>query len=97
MQKDNASLLASFGVNTPTVTPDNTSALTSLEVVRCVPNRRCVCKAMWQDKHVYAKLFFGEKAAQYALRDVRGIEALQHAKLLTPTILKQSNSFLKFG
>ena len=90
MQKDNASLLASFGVNAPTITPDDASVLTSLEVVRCVPNRRCVCKAMWQDKHVYAKLFFGEKAAQYALRDVRGIEALQHAKLLTPTILKQS-------
>lgn len=90
MQKDNASLLASFGVNAPTVALDDTSALTSLEVVRCVPNRRCVCKAMWQDKHVYAKLFFGEKAAQYALRDVRGVEALQHSKLLTPTILKQS-------
>ncbi len=89
-KKDNGSLLASFGINTPNLNLDDTSALTGLDVVRYVPKRRCVCKAFWQGKAVYAKLFFGEKAAQYALRDVRGVEALQQAKLLTPKILKQS-------
>lgn len=89
-KKDNVSLLASFGINTPTISLDDTSTLTSLQVVRSVPKRRCVCKALWQGKLVYAKLFYGEKAAQYALRDVRGVEALQKGKILTPKILKQS-------
>jgi tRNA A-37 threonylcarbamoyl transferase component Bud32 len=89
-KKDNVSLLASFGINTPTISLDDTSTLTSLQVVRSVPKRRCVCKALWQNKTVYAKLFYGEKAAQYALRDVRGVENLQKGKILTPKILKQS-------
>ncbi|MEO1946119.1 MAG: lipopolysaccharide kinase InaA family protein [Methylophilaceae bacterium] len=90
MKKNNISLLADFGIHTTAVALDDSSVLTALEAVRYIPRRRCVCKATWQGKHVYAKLFFGEKAAQYALRDVRGVEALQHAKLLTPAILKQS-------
>ncbi len=89
-KKDHVSLLAGFGIHTPNINLDDTSSLTSLEVVRHVPKRRCVCKAVWQGQTVYAKLFFGEKAAQYALRDVRGVEALQKAKILTPKILKQS-------
>ncbi len=89
-KKDNVSLLASFGINTSNISLDDTSTLSALQVVRSVPKRRCVCKALWQGKSVYAKLFFGDKAAQYALRDVRGVEALQKAKILTPKILKQS-------
>lgn len=91
-KKDNVSLLASFGINTPNISLDDTSTISSLEVVRFVPKRRCVFKALWQGKAVYAKLFFGDKAAQYALRDVRGVESLQKAKILTPKILKQSKA-----
>ena len=90
MKKDNVSLLASFGINTSALALDDASSLTSIEVVRYVPKRRCVCKAVWQEKPVYAKLFFGDKAAQYALRDVHGIQALQKASILTPAILKHS-------
>lgn len=88
-KKENASLLASFGIHTSMLTLEDASSLTALEVVRYVPKRRCVCKAIWRGKPVYAKLFFGQKAAHYALRDVQGIEALQKAKILTPAILKQ--------
>ncbi len=65
------------------------STLTIVEVVREVPNKRVVCAGMWQGQAVFAKVFFGKKAAQYALRDVGGVEALQRAKLLTPNMLKQ--------
>ncbi len=87
---ENMRVLTSFDIQGTTLALDDTTVLEALEVVRHVPARRCVCKAMWQGKSVYAKLFFGEKAAQYALRDVQGVEALQKAKILTPAIIKQS-------
>lgn len=90
MQKDNTRLLADFGITTPTLALDDGSVLTALDVVRYVPNRRCVCRAEWQGQDVYVKLFFGDKAEQYALRDIRGSECLQRAKLLTPQILRYS-------
>lgn len=90
MQKDNARLLAGFGISSPELVLADGSELTALKVVRYVPVRRCVCRAQWQGQSVYVKLFFGHKADQYALRDVRGSEYLQHAKLLTPQILRHS-------
>jgi tRNA A-37 threonylcarbamoyl transferase component Bud32 len=86
-QKNNASLLASFGLDKQELSLDDGSVLTSLVVVRHVPSRRCVCRAMWQGQPVYVKLFFGNKAAHYALRDVRGVGYLQSAGILTPKIL----------
>lgn len=84
---DNASVLANFGLEQPSLDLDDGSVLSSLQVVRHVPLRRCVCRASWQDRPVYVKLFFGAKAAHYASRDVQGVKALQQAGILTPAIL----------
>lgn len=88
--KVNASVLASFGLNASALRLDEGSELERLEVVRHVPMRRCVCRATWQGQAVYVKLFFGDKAAHYASRDVSGVESLVSADILTPKILCQS-------
>lgn len=86
---DNAFLLANFGLEKPEVSLDDGSVLSAMRVVRHVPLKRCVCHARWQGLPVYVKLFFGDKAAQYASRDVSGVESLQSANILTPKILHQ--------
>jgi len=84
---DNASVLSSFGLEQQSLVLDDGSGVSSIQVVRHVPLRRCVCRANWQGKSVYVKLFFGSKAAHYAARDVQGVMALQHAGILTPAVL----------
>jgi len=86
MTQTNASLLASFGLAS-TLTLADGSVLSSLSVVRHVPNRRCVCRGNWQGKPVYVKLFFGEQAKRYAERDINGVQHFQQANILTPQIL----------
>jgi tRNA A-37 threonylcarbamoyl transferase component Bud32 len=63
------------------------STLELLADVRIVPERRLVCKAHWQNQMVYAKLFFGQQAQKYALRDYQGVLALSNAQILTPNVL----------
>lgn len=63
------------------------STLTLHEVVRVVPGKRLVCKAIWGAQHVYAKLFLGNHAHRYAQRDQQGVTALQAAGIPTPDIL----------
>ena len=63
------------------------STLIISEVVRVIPNKRLVCKAIWHDQQVYAKLFIGHDAQKYALRDKAGIELLIKAKIDTPNIV----------
>ena len=57
------------------------------EVVRVVPNKRLVCKGIWQKKAVYAKLFIADKARSYALRDEAGVRYLLAANIKTPTLM----------
>jgi tRNA A-37 threonylcarbamoyl transferase component Bud32 len=90
MQKYTTQLLAAFGITTMQLTLKDGTVLDSLKVVRYLPNRRCVCQAVWQEKNVYVKLFFGNKATKYARRDMHGVECLQQANLLTPTLLNHS-------
>jgi tRNA A-37 threonylcarbamoyl transferase component Bud32 len=61
-----------------------------LEIVRIVSNKRLVCRGVWQNNPVYAKIFIGKSAQYYALRDRAGIEALQMAKIKTPELLRAS-------
>lgn len=56
-------------------------------IVRVVPNRRLVCKAVWRNQAVFAKLFLGAEAARYAARDEQGVRLLEHAAIDTPPIL----------
>ena len=63
------------------------SILAVSEIVRVVLNKRLVCKAVWNDEVVYAKLFIGANAKRYALRDKQGVLALLAAKIATPQLL----------
>ncbi len=56
-------------------------------IVRRVPNKRLVCRGIWNNQPVYAKIFIGGDAKKYALRDKRGIEYLTQAQIATPVLL----------
>ncbi|MGQ0442956.1 MAG: lipopolysaccharide kinase InaA family protein [Methylophilaceae bacterium] len=89
--KNSQQILARYGFEAGTLVMSDGLVLSRLQPVRHVPNRRCVCHAIWQDQPVYAKLFFGKKAKHYALRDVVGVGYLQQAKIATPEILYHGN------
>lgn len=65
----------------------DTFALQIESVVRRVPNKRLVCRGVWNNQAVYAKLFIGDDAKKYALRDQRGVGCLAQAALATPSLL----------
>jgi tRNA A-37 threonylcarbamoyl transferase component Bud32 len=65
------------------------SSLVCDEVVRVIPNKRLVCRGVWQQKAVYAKLFIDARAAHYFARDLAGVSDLLSAKILTPVLLFQ--------
>lgn len=68
------------------------TVLTCQEVVRVVPGKRVVCQALWQDKTVYAKLFFGKNASKYAARDAAGVRWLMDVGIDTPRMLYQGET-----
>lgn len=86
-KKQSTDLLANFGLSEASINLESGDFLELIDVVRHVPQRRCVCRALWQGKRVYVKLFFGAKAEHYAMRDVNGIRHFQEANILTPEIL----------
>ncbi len=55
--------------------------------VRELPGRRRVCRALWQGRPVYAKLFHGRKSGRDAGRDARGARALAQAAIPAPALL----------
>ena len=65
----------------------NSETLTCLETVRCVPGKRIVCRGTWGNQSVYAKLFIGNRAKRYALRDLHGVHTLKQAGIMTPDLL----------
>ena len=67
------------------------SILAISEIVRVVPNKRLVCKALWNNQAVYAKLFIGANAIRYAQRDEKGVQALVNANIATPDLLFSGN------
>ncbi len=79
--------LSESGQSEFTVDLQSGDTLHAVEIVRRVPNRRIVCCGRWQGQAVYAKLFLGEKARYYAARDLRGVQSLVEANILTPTLL----------
>lgn len=74
-----------------------------IEIVRCVPGKRLVCRGSWNGQPVYAKLFIGQGASRYAKRDRDGVRALATANILTPPLLhaggidQHSGEILIFG
>lgn len=57
------------------------------EIVRVVPQKRLVCKAVWNQTQVFAKVFIGTNAKRYAQRDKQGVQALINANIATPDLL----------
>lgn len=65
------------------------SVLSELHLVRRVPGKRDVYRAIWQDQNVYAKVFIGKNHAYYAKRDLSGVQWLADAGIETPPLLMQ--------
>ena len=80
-------LLTQYGLHADAIALDDGTTLTLLNDVRLVPARRLVCQATWQNRAVFAKLFFGQRAHDYARRDQLGVAALQAVEIPTPEIL----------
>lgn len=57
------------------------------EMVRYMPQRRLVCRGTWNGHAIYAKIFIGNQAQRYAVRDASGVRALADANILTPALL----------
>jgi tRNA A-37 threonylcarbamoyl transferase component Bud32 len=57
------------------------------EVVRLIPNRRLVCRGVWNKRAVFMKIFMGKAASAYAQRDKQGVESLLAAHIATPELL----------
>jgi len=56
-------------------------------VVRSLPGRRLVCQGSWNDRHVFAKIFFGKEDKRYFERDLQGNRLLAAAEIRTPELL----------
>ena len=65
----------------------DSSVLEVKEVVRYLPAKRLVVKAVWNMRHVYAKIFVGKNFSKYAGRDRQGVLLLEKFKILTPALL----------
>ena len=65
------------------------SILKILSVKRYLPQRRLVCKGLWHNQVVFAKLFIGKNAVCYANRDKAGVLILSQAAIKTPKLLKE--------
>lgn len=61
--------------------------LRQLRPVRTVPGKRLVCRGVWQERPVFAKIFIGASAARRATRDATGVRLLQAAQIDTPELL----------
>ncbi len=81
-----ADLMVSFGLGSPALLVGE-HAMTDIQIVRSIPSRRCVFRAIWQGEPVFVKMFYGSRANNYALRDMTGIAQLQEANVTTPRIL----------
>lgn len=68
---------------------EDSSVLSELYLVRRVPGKRDVYRAVWQDQNVYAKVFIGKNNAYYASRDLTGVNWLADAGIETPPLLMQ--------
>lgn len=88
-QLNTADILKSHQLPTQQIRLTSGDVLDVLQVVRVVPKRRIVCKAVWRNQTVYAKLFLGQDAAKYAARDKHGVTLLQNANVDTPALLAE--------
>jgi tRNA A-37 threonylcarbamoyl transferase component Bud32 len=75
------------GIDSPVLMLVGGERIDILQIVRVVPSRRIVCHALWQGRHVFAKIFLGARCNDYAQRDKRGVMMLQDAHIPSPALL----------
>lgn len=75
------------GANPFALTLPDASEFVCHEVVRVLPNRRLVCRGVWNGRAVFTKIFMGNTAAAYADRDKQGVKSLLAAHIPTPELL----------
>ncbi|PKO24654.1 MAG: hypothetical protein CVU35_08175 [Betaproteobacteria bacterium HGW-Betaproteobacteria-8] len=73
------------------VSLEDAGQLHDLRVVRAVPNKRLVCRGVWNGQSVYAKIFIGSQAQRYAARDAEGVGKLIRAGIATPALLHSAD------
>lgn len=66
--------------------------LTCQSLLRTLPNKRYVAKALWQGRVVLAKIFVGEKSHRHYQRELAGTSLLAQYGILTPKLLNQYQS-----
>ncbi len=91
MAEDTQRQLEAFALDTSTLHLADGSRLQIVSVERVVPGKRLVCRGVWNNQHVYAKIFVGEEAWRYADRDARGVRLLDAAGITTPSLLYVGN------
>lgn len=84
---DSLQLLTCSGQTSFTLDLHNAVPLMVDEIVRRVPNKRLVCRGVWNHQQVYAKIFIGDGAERYAARDMHGVRLLQQADISTPDLV----------
>jgi tRNA A-37 threonylcarbamoyl transferase component Bud32 len=89
------SSLSHIGDTQIDLTLADATILSCQKVVRVVPNKRTVCKAKWQGKRVFAKIFIGKDAKKYAARDATGVKTLTQAGIKTPMLLLETSAQLE--
>ena len=98
-----AQILAQFGFYANPIALADGRQLEVLELVRSIPNKRLVCRAVCNQQTVYAKIFIGKDAQKYAARDQHGVGLLQQAGIATPALINadklatQSGAVLLFA
>lgn len=80
-------ILQAHGMHTSAVPLADGDSVVIQQIVRVVPSRRIVCRALWRGQAVFAKIFLGTRANEYAERDKRGVMHLLAAHIPTPTLL----------
>ena len=82
--------LTSFGVQNKQIICDTGEVLQILTIARFLPNQRLVCKCLFNQNLVYAKIFIGLRANIHAVREASGAKALLAANIFTPQLLLQT-------
>src|SRR5579872_671392 len=87
-------LKASFGFSTPFSLnlAHHDQLLFCEEVVRIIPKKRLVVFGRWNNQPIVAKLFFSRQAKQHLERELKGVNALIHAKIPSPALLHSDST-----
>ena len=102
MNSSTPTALALSTPQTPFTLPIGEAVFVGENILRHLPGKRLVAAGRWKDREVVAKIYFDpSRHAIHAAREIRGVEAMTKAGVLTPPLLHQTQqatlSVLLFG